>query len=197
MAGVGLSKPYYATYSVTAQGVSYSNGGLIGKATELTMTLDGNKSNMLYADNGAAESDNVFGGGTLSLGTDDLLPEATLGILGVEVETISNDAVTTTGAKWLKFNDKQDTPYVGFGGVLKKQINNQTKWVALVYPKIQFKNPGDDAITQGETIEWKTPKLEATLMRDDTTNHEWRRISSPLDSEEEAEGLVKGFLGLK
>ena len=55
---------------------------------------------------------------------------------------------------------------------------------------------GDALTTQGETIEWQTPEITATLMRDDTTKHEWRRMSSPLDSEAEAEALLNSFLNI-
>ena len=118
-------------------------------------------------------------------------------ILGVAESAITGvNAVTTADAKWLMFNDDQETPYVGFGAIGKKQINNQTKWVAIVYPKIQFQNLGDALTTQGETVEWQTPEITATLMRDDTAKHEWRRISSPLDSEAEAEALIDSFLNI-
>ena len=154
MATIGLSKPYYALYSNTGSTVTYSNGGVIGKAVELSMDLENGDENILYADNGPAESANVFSGGTLKLTTDDLLPESMIGILGVKEETITDAAITTVGAAWLVFDDDQKTPYVGFGGIIKKQQNNKDKFVALVYPKIQFQNSGDAATTQGGSIEW-------------------------------------------
>lgn len=197
MANVGLSKPMYAIYTNNGTTVTYSSGGVVGKAVSLDMSLDGGDTNILYADNGAAESANSFGGGTLTLNTDDLLPEPMAAILGVSESTITGvEGVSTVGAKWLTFNDDQETPYVGFGAIGKKQINNQTKWVAIIYPKIQFQNLGDALTTQGETIEWQTPEITATLMRDDTAKHEWRRMSTPLDSEAEAEALIKNFLNI-
>lgn len=196
MAGIGLSKPYFAIYSQNGGKVSYANGAIVGKAVSMDMSLDGGDTNILYADNGAAESANSFGGGTLTLGTDDLLPAPMVAMLGASEEAISNAAVKTEGAKWIKFDDDQETPYVGFGAIAKKQVNNQTKWVAIIYPKIQFQNLGDSFTTQGETIEWQTPEITATLMRDDTEKHEWRRMSSPLDAEAEAEALIKSFLSI-
>ena len=174
MATIGLSKPYYAKYAANGSTVTYSGGAVIGKAVELSMELENADTNVLYADNGAAESASVFAGGTLTLTTDDLLPDPMMGILGVKKETITDNTIKTEGASWLIFDDDQNTPYVGFGGVIKKQQNNVTKWVALVYPKIQFQNTGDAASTQGETIEWQTPELSATIMRDDTAKHAWR-----------------------
>lgn len=194
MATIGLSKPYYAIYSNNEATVTYSGGTTIGKAVNLNISLDSGDTNVLYADNGIAESVNVFAGGTLTLSTDDLLAEPMKAILGVAEKTITD--ATTSGAKWLVFDDTQLTPYVGFGAILKKQQNNTTKWVALVFPKIQFQNTGDAATTQGETIEWQTPELTATLMRDDTETHQWKLMSTPLDTEAEAETAVKAFLNI-
>ena len=197
MATIGLSKPYYAIYSNTGTTVEYSEGGLIGKATEMTLELEGAEANILYADNGPAESDNQFAGGTLTLSTDDLLPEPMLAILGLQKETISSvDGVTTEGAAWIKYNDQQEIPYVGFGGIIKAKQNGAIKWIAGVLPKIQFANPGISAVTQGETIEWQTKELTATVMRDDTADHNWQWMSTPLDSEAEAEAAIQNVLDI-
>lgn len=197
MAKIGLSKPYFAKYSNTAGTTTYSGGAAIGKAVELSMTLEGQNDSILYADNGPAESDNEFGGGSITLKTDDLLPEPMIGILGIkEVPITGNDKITTTGAKWMVFDDEQETPYVGFGAIVKRKINGSVKWSALIYPKIQFQNTGDAATTQGKSIEWQTPELTASLLRDDTVYHEWRRLSSPLDTEAEAEALIRSFLNI-
>lgn len=197
MAKIGLSKPYFARYSNTAGITTYSGGAAIGKAVELSMALEGQNDSILYADNGPAESDNEFGGGSITLKTDDLLPEPMIGILGIkEVPITGNDKITTIGAKWMVFDDEQETPYVGFGAIVKRKINGSVKWSALIYPKIQFQNTGDAATTQGKSIEWQTPELKAALLRDDTVYHEWRRLSSPLDTEAEAEALIRSFLNI-
>lgn len=195
MATIGLSKPYYALYSNNGGTVSYSGGALLGKAVELSMELDGADANILFADNGPAESDKQFAGGTLTITTDDLLPNAAAGILGLTLETVAIEDVTTETPKELIFGDAQVIPYVGFGVIVKKQQSNVIKWLGLVYPKVQFSNPGISAVTQGETIEWQTPELSATIMRDDTTAHNWCRYSL-LDSEADAEAYVKKLLGI-
>lgn len=196
MAKIGLSKPYYAIYSSTGPTVSYSDGGLIGKATELTLELEGADANILYADNGPAESDNQFAGGTLTLSTDDLLPEPMMAILGLKQEAMDLDGATTTSPQWIVYDDDQAIPYVGFGGIIKKQISNVTKWVAVVFTKVQFTNPGIDAVTQGETIEWQTTELTANVMRDDTVKHTWQMQSTPMDTEADAEAAIKDALNI-
>ena len=186
MASIGLSKPIIALYNAEGPTVSYSDVTVIGKATKLDMELEDQDSNILYGDNGPAESSNSFGGGTIALGTTELSPDAMVKTLGAATETLGD-------VQWTVFNDDQETPYVGLGAVAKKQIDGKTKWVAIIYPKIQFKNFGEALVTQGETIEWGTPEIEATLMRDDTEKHEWRRISDPLETEAEAEAAIRAF----
>lgn len=196
MAKIGLSKPYYAIYSNTGTTVTYSKGGVIGKYTEFSLELEDGDNNILYADNGPAESDNSFAGGTATVTTDDLIAERMLAILGLKKEAITEPALSTKDAYWLVFDDDQDTPYIGLGGIIKKKINNATKYQAFILTKIQFTNPGLEAVTQGETIEWQTQELSATIMRSDEAKSRWFMISNELDSEEDAEKIIKAHLNI-
>ena len=196
MAKIGLSKPYYAIYSNTGTTVTYSKGGVIGKYTEFSLELEDGDNNILYADNGPAESDNSFAGGTATVTTDDLIAERMLAILGLKKEAITEPALSTKDAYWLVFDDDQDTPYIGLGGIIKKKINNATKYQAFILTKIQFTNPGLEAVTQGETIEWQTQELSATIMRSDEAKARWFMISNELDSEEDAEKIIKAYLNI-
>lgn len=194
MAKIGLSKPYYAIYNVADGAVNYSDGGLLGKFTELDVSLEGGDSNVLFADNSAAESDKTFAGGAATVTTDDLVAAVMLPVLGLKSEPIA-DSVTSDAA-WLVFDDDQEIPYVGIGGVIKKKLDNKTKYVGFVLDKVQFANPGLSAVTQGETIEWQTHALTADIMRSDREKHPWFRISSELDTAAEAEAAVKAYLSI-
>lgn len=196
MATIGLSKPYYAIYNENGGAPTYSGGGLIGKATEMTLELEGAEANVLYADNGPAESDNQFAGGSLTLSTDDLLPEPMLAILGLKQEAMDIDGVTTSSPQWIIYDDDQEIPYVGFGGIVKAKQNGVPKWIAVVLTKIQFANPGVSAVTQGETIEWQTSELTANVMRDDSAKHRWQMRSTPMDTEADAEAAIKDALNI-
>lgn len=196
MAKIGLSKPYYAIYSNTGTTVTYSNGGVIGKYTEFSLELEDGENNILHADNGPAESDNSFAGGTATATTDDLIAERMLAILGLKKEAITTTGLSTEDAYWLVFDDDQDTPYVGLGGIIKKKINNATKYQAFILTKVQFNNPGIEAVTQGETIEWQTQELTAAIMRSDEAKARWFMISNELDSEEDAEKIIKAYLNI-
>ena len=192
MATIGLCKPYYAIYANSGTTVSYSTGGWLGKAVELTMDLDTADDNILYADNAPAESESTFSGGTLTITTDDLLPAAVGAVLGVSASTVAMTGVSTTATE-LIFGETQVVPYCGFGVVVKKRQSGSTKWLGIVWPKVQFSNPGLSATTQGDTIEWQTPEISAKIMRDDTTDHNWCR-QALLDSETEAVAYIQGLL---
>ena len=50
--------------------------------------------------------------------------------------------------------------------------------------------------TSGETISWQTETLNAKILRSDADKHDWRWISSDMDSESDAEQVLKGALGI-
>lgn len=193
MALIGLSKPYIATYVNNNGTVTYSARTVLGKYTNLDLSLDSADENILYADNGPAESDSQFSGGTVTVTTDDLLAAAFKTALGLTEQAIST-TVTTATPKWLVFDDSQNAPYFALGGIIKKKVNGATKWVCFVLEKIKFRNPDLSVATQGETIEWQTPELEATILRSDASGHPWFRMSSELDSEEDAIAILEDYM---
>lgn len=193
MALIGLSKPYIATYVNNNGTVTYSARTVLGKYTNLDLSLDSADENILYADNGPAESDSQFSGGTVTVTTDDLLAAAFKTALGLTEQSIST-TVTTATPKWLVFDDSQNAPYFALGGIIKKKVNGAYKWVCFVLEKIKFRNPDLSVSTQGETIEWQTPELEATILRSDASGHPWFRMSSELDSEEDAIAILEDYM---
>lgn len=194
MAKIGLSKPYFAKYSNTGTTVTYTGGKLIGKAVSLSIEVENADDNILYADNGPAESANTFSGGTVSLTTDDLLPDVLLDVLDVEEEDITSEDIQTATPKWYNWGDGQNTPYGGFGAIAMVQNDGVVGYQAVVLPKIKFNNPSDTFQTKGETVEWGTPELTASLLRDDTEKHNWKKITSIMQSEADAEAAIKQFL---
>jgi hypothetical protein len=59
MAIKGLRLPYYALYNYdeTSKTVTYSNGGVFGKAIEWGVSVQKSDDNHLYADDNIAETD--------------------------------------------------------------------------------------------------------------------------------------------
>lgn len=196
MAVIGLSKPYYGIYSATGNVVSYSNGAVMGKATEANIEIDTTEDNNLYADNAIAETDRSFAGGTLTLSTDDLSQEVTKAILGLTETAITGiEGVTDTSVKELVYDDTQTTPYLGVGFIVKKKVGGAYKWRAVVLSKVMFSVPADAATTQGESIEWQVPELSATIMRDDSATHMWKREAT-FTTEAQAEAYIKARLNI-
>ena len=176
MATIGLSKPYYGIYSASGTTVSYTDGAVMGKATEANIEIDTTEDNNLYGDNAIAEADRSFAGGTLTLSTTDLSQEVSKAILGLKESAITGiEGVTDTSVKELIYDDDQSTPYLGVGFIIKKKVNGAYRWRAVVLTKVMFSVPADAATTQGESIEWQTPELSATIMRDDSATHMWKR----------------------
>lgn len=192
MARIGLSKPYIATYVNNNGTVTYSARTMLGKFTNIDVSLDSADENVLFADNGPAETDSQFSGGTVTVTTDDLRAEAFKTALGLVEEAISG--VTTGSPKWMVFNDSQNAPYFALAGIIKQKVDGAYKWQAFLLEKIKFRNPGLSVATQGETIEWQTPELEATILRSDASGHPWFRLSTELDSEEDAVAAIESYL---
>ena len=196
MATIGLSKPYYAIYAEAGGVVSYSDGAVMGKATEANISIETTEDNNLYGDNGLAETDRRFANGTLTLSTTDLSQEVSKAILGLTEQTITGiDGVTDTSVKELVYDDTQVTPYLGVGFIIKKKVNGAYKWRGVVLPKVMFSVPEDAATTQGESIEWQTPELTGAIMRDDSATHVWKKEAT-FTTEAQAEAYIKARLGI-
>lgn len=196
MATIGVSKPYYGIYSVSASTVTYTQGAVMGKATQANIEIETSEDNNLYGDNAIAETDRQFTGGTLTLSTTDLSQELSRAILGLVEQTLGEiTGVTDQGVKELIYDDRQVTPYLGVGFVIKKVINGTTMWRAVMLTKIMFSIPSDAATTQGETIEWQVPELSATIMRDDSATHMWKREAT-FTTEDQAVAYLEARLGV-
>lgn len=196
MATIGLSKPYYAVYSNTGTTVSYTSGAVMGKATEANIEIETSEDNNLYADNGIAETDRQFTGGTLTLSTDELSQDVSKAILGLTEQAVGTiNGVTDESVQELIYDDTQVTPYLGVGFIVKKIVGGVTKWRGVVLTKVMFSVPSDAATTQGESIEWQVPELTATIMRDDSATHVWKKEAT-FTTEIQAEAYIKDRLDI-
>lgn len=194
MAKIGLSKPRAATYSASGSTVTYSNPVVLGKFTAFNMDIGSNNDNDLYADNAVAETDPTFQDGTATLTTDDLAADIMASVLGLTTEAIDAEGVTTDNASWMVFDDSQNIPYLGIGGVIKRKQNGTILWQGFVLPKVQFQNPAFALETQGETISWQTQEIVANIQRSDAADHRWFMLSSEFTTEAEADAAVLAFL---
>lgn len=196
MATIGLSKPYCAVYGFEGGAVRYSGGMVMGKATEMDISIGTSTDNNLYGDNGIAESDRTFTDGTLTLSTDELTQEVSALILGAMEQELGTIAgVQDTGIKELVFDDDQTAPYLGVGFIVKKKHRGVYKWRGIVLTRVMFNIPADAAVTQGESIEWQVPTLTATILRDESDKHMWKREAT-FTTEAQAEAYIKARLSI-
>lgn len=199
MAIKGLSIPVFGHYQYNqdTNAVTYTDGFIIPHAISYSLTMEAGDNNPFYADNRVVENDiGTFSSGTLSLETDDLTQEASKKILGaVEIERTYGDKTVTT----LIYDDSQDAPTFGFGLIEEHQVSDVTMYKAIWLKKVVFGNPEDAATTRGETIEWQSRTVEASVIRSDEMgdngNHPWKE-EAWFSLESEALGFLKAMLGV-
>ncbi len=191
MASIGLVKPFVAKYTESSGTVTYSSGQRLGKAISHDLELQNADPFILYSDDGASESISGFSSGTLTLGIDNLsIADAAL-ILGITADTI-----TTPGdGTGIAFDDDTEPPYLGYGIIVPMIKNGTRSYRAVLLPKIKFTLTGENFETKGETINFITPELTASVMRDDSTKHQWRYLAD-FATEALAESWIKSKLSI-
>jgi phi13 family phage major tail protein len=190
----GFSMPYVAKYSNVGSVVTYSGVMQLARGVSVSLSLDTTDDNVFHADNVSAETAAaIFTGGTATLTVDGLLAEAEKFILGLPETTkvtAGGDQVDVS-----HYGDGMEIPYVGIGFVVRYQSGGVVTYAPVVLAKARFQQPGLDAATQEESIDWQTQELTATLMRDDTTNHDWKLVGADQSTEAAAESVLKAILG--
>lgn len=186
----GYSMPFVALYAAANGVVTYSGGIPLARGVDVSLSVEGGSDNDFYADNVKAESNNqTFSSGTLSLTVDGLKAAARKLISGVK--TTRKEGTGDTAVSFDVYDDKQEMPYVGVGFVIRYMEDGVTTYAPIIIKKVKFSPEGLDAATQEENIDWQTTKLEASIMRDDTANHEWKMIGDDQTTEEAAVAAYK------
>ncbi len=176
MAIKGLAIPFLGKYENNDGSVSYSQPTVAGAAVEYGVSWTTSDDNPLYADNAIKENDNgTFQSGELTLGTDDLTENVSKFVLGLKTKEVSYGAGKKVNVT--VYDDEAKAPYFGFGIIEMHQIDNVDSFRVVFLPKVQFKLPENAATTKGESIEWQTPSITATVFRsdqaDDENKHPW------------------------
>ena len=190
----GFSKPYVAKYTNTGGAVSYSGCMQLARGVSVSLSLDTTDDNNFYADNIVAETAAaVFTSGTATLTVDGLLAAAEKFVLGLPEATKTE--VGSSSVDVSHYGDAMEIPYVGIGFVVRYQSGGVVTYAPVVLTKARFQQAGLDAATQEESIDWQTQELTANLMRDDTSNHDWKLVAADQSTEAEAEAVLKALLG--
>lgn len=195
MVTTGFSKPYVAEYSNVGQVVSYSNVTVLGRGVSLSIEIETADDNNFHADNVVAETEPAqFTSGSATVTVDGLGSDAATLIYGLPAA--KNVQVGGEQVAFQGYGVGLNPPYVGFGCVRRTMMNGVTQYWPIILPKIRFSLPSDEINTQEDTIDWQTQELSATIMRDDTSDKNWKYISEEgMDTEAEAEQAIKAFLG--
>ena len=185
----GFSKPYVALYAFTGGSVVYSSCTALARGVEVSVEAEeSSEANNFYADNVLAESiSGVFSGGTATLTVDGLLDATRKLIYGLP---------TADSLGWTHFGDSQSVPYVGIGFVTRYMSDGVTSYVPTILTKAIFQAEPQAAATQEEDVDWQTTELTATLLRDDSSNHDWKLMGAAQTTEALAEGMITAFLGV-
>ena len=178
MAGIGLKSFKYA--KLNDDGKTYGTVKTLAGAIECKVSLDLSEA-VLYADDVIKEQVSVFKSGTLTAGIDDDNDEVFAELLGKSVD--AETSVVTSNVN--------DTPiYVGFGHIVPKIVGGSKKYKVEFFPKMKFKPFMTDAKTKGDSLEFTTPSVEATIFENDDGDWEKHKV---YDTESEANTALDGF----
>lgn len=185
----GFSKPYVAKYLSNAGQISFTGGRKLARGVNVSLSPESSTDNNFYADNQVAESaSGLFTGGTVTLTVDGLFMDAERFVQGLP---------QADAAGWVGYGDDKETPYIAIGYIVRYMSGGVTTYVPTILPKTKFGLFNQSAATQEQEIDWQTQEIEATLMRADDANHNWKFISeTEYSTEDDAERALQTKLGI-
>lgn len=191
----GYSKPYVALYAANNGSPTYSGGIPLARGVDVSVEAETGDSVNFYADNVLAESvGGVFTGATITMTVDGLKDAARRLIMGLPEPTSLTVGSNTVDV--FEYDDRQNIPYVGIGFIIRYMEQGVTTYQPVVFTKAAFSVDGIEAATQEEEVEFQTTELEASLLRDDSTNHIWKRIAADQTTEAAAEAVIRTMLNI-
>ena len=183
MARIGLNNFRYAILTEAADGTpSYDGAKKPAKAISCSVDVS-NNSAVLYADDAVAESDTSFQSGTVTIGIDDDDQEMMANILGHAIDA-------QTGVMVRNANDV--APYVGFGRVIVKMVNNVRQYKVEFLYKVKFGEPSQEDNTKGESLEFATSEMEGMVSA--LADGKWSETGT-FTTQAEALAYLEGLLG--
>lgn len=183
MAKIGLNNFRYSKLTEAQDGTpTYDGAKKPAKAVSCKVDITNNEAK-LFADDALAESDTGFNSGTITAGIDDEDTETMADLLGHEIDS-------QTGVMVRNANDT--APYLGWGRVVVKMVNNVRKYKVEFLYKVKFSEPSQDDNTKGESLEFSTTELSGTIST--LANGDWsetKTFDTLADAIEYLEGLME------
>jgi phi13 family phage major tail protein len=143
----------YFVYAIYFGG-AYSNGAVLAKAISAEAKYNFDNAE-IYADGALQASDYRFTDGTLSISTYGLTYATRAALLG-HAQSSPEDGMTA--------NVSDIAPYVGVGFY---GVTADDKYLAIFYPKVQFRDPADSLKTREKSTQYTSPTLEGQILKDD------------------------------
>lgn len=160
MATIGLRDLYVDVLTSDEEGTAVYENSPSRLAKAITADLSVNTTQeKLYADDGVDVTVSEFVDGELTLGTNDLSPEAAEKILGL-----------TKDSKGVLISNADDMPPYVAVGFRAKRPDGTFKFIWLY--KVQFNVPSESYKTKGESIEFTTPEITGTIIA--RTDGNWK-----------------------
>lgn len=186
--GTGVRQLWAAEYTPSDQ--SYDTPFQVARLVSASPEIEYSDANNFYADDGVAESiAGVFTGGSVTFTVDGLT-------LANRQKLEGSTSVTVNGVTALASRPEDAKPYFGVGYIEREMYQGTSYYVPVCFPKVQFAPSMREASTQEEDIEFQTLDLEATIMRDDTADKNYRYIGARKTTATDALADLKALLGV-
>ena len=165
MATIGLDSLYYSKITESASGdETYGTPVKLAKAIEAEVSIELNEA-ILYADDGTDTVIKEFKSGTITLGINEIGPQAARDLTGAAVD--ANGVIVSAG---------EDEPAPVAIGFRAKTAKGKYRYFWLY--RVLFGIPGTSLKTKGDSIEFQTPSIEGTISRrnklDAQNKHPWK-----------------------
>ena len=102
----------------------------------------------------------------------------------------------SANGNWYAFDDDMNPPYMGFAAIARYMSDGVTSYTPVALTKVRFKPLELSANTQEDEIDWQTQAMEATIFRDDSAKHVWKKLGTPQTTEASAEAAIKTLFGI-
>lgn len=184
----GYSLPYVAEYSASGGTITYSNGQKLARGVNVSVEPNSSDANIFYADNIEAENvPSTFTNGTATLTVDGLFQATEKFICGL---------ATADADGFINYGDDQNVPTLGIGFVVRYMSDGVTTYAPVILTKASVTPQTLAAATQEESIDFQTQELVFNIYRDDSSNHNWKRVGGELTTEALAEKAIKDLFNI-
>lgn len=187
--GTGLSDIVVALYANSGATVSYTGFQKLARAVAVSFSPETTDSNNFYADNLVAETAGaMFNGGEATFTVDGLLETASKMVFGLPAPE------QVGGVDVYNYGDSANPPFVGVGFIVRYMSAGVESFVPVVLTKARFNLPTEDANTMEDTIDWQTQELTAQVYKDDSANHNWKRVGTAQATQAAAYAVLQSLL---